>query len=112
MLPALELLKCDDVISGTCGPFFGNAEKSIGVVSGSWFEGLPRGALCGSGGPITELSTNGITSEMTGRYTGTCDFYEAGSAVIVSGKCSPDSETSFTIGGAENRFTGDSTCSV
>jgi hypothetical protein len=103
---------CDDVISGTCGPFFGNAEKSSsGVVTGSWFEGLPRGALCNSGGPISEMSTDGTTFEISGTYTGSCDSHEVGGAVTVIGECGPNSEISFTIGGVENRFIGDSTCS-
>lgn len=103
---------CDDIIIGTCGPFFGNAEKSSGVVSGSWHEGLPRGALCSSGGPINGLNSNGTTFEMTGTYTGTCDSHPASSTVIVSGECGANSEISFTIGGVENKFTGDSTCSA
>lgn len=104
---------CEDVISGTCGPYIGSATRSDGVVTGTWFQVMPRGALCFNAGIFQELTTDGNTFEMTGTYEGTCTAdIEIGSPVVVEGECGTDSEISFTIGGTENRFIGDSTCSV
>lgn len=104
--------ECADVIIGTCGPYTGSANKSDGVVTGGWHQVLPRGALCGDGGPFQELTTDGNTFELIGTYEGTCGGIEIGTPVIVEGECGANSEISFTIGGIESRFIGDSTCSI
>lgn len=103
---------CEDEISGSCGPFTGSASKSEGVVTGTWLQIMPRGALCTINGEIQELTTDGNTFELLGTYEGSCSEFEIGSPIIVSGECGIDSEISFTIGGTENRFVGDSTCST
>lgn len=101
----------EDCITPSCPPVFGTAHKSAeGIVTGSWGEHLPRGALCSVSGPIQELTTNGTTFELKGVYAGSCSEIENGTPVIVTGECGPDSEISFKLGSSESKFIGESAC--